>query len=105
MSADLLQQNGVIAPVMRSPNTRPHYSKASTQAAHLQQLIMELVSTDKLKPAELAGLARAWCDVQEERRKLAMRPLPRSVDVSKFQKRRRQVSAGPMEPGERPPLN
>ncbi len=79
---------------------RPRSSRAAVQALYLQNLIIETTG-EELKPAELSGLARAWCDLQEERRKLAMRPLPRPVDVSKLPRRgsRSRSAAAPAEPG------
>ena len=65
---------------------------------------MDAALLPNLKPLELCGVARAWCDVNEERRKLKMQPLPRSVDVSKLPVRGRgrrasAVPSGPVEPG------
>src|SRR5258708_36288120 len=101
MSADLLHQNAEVASSARSPKTRPHYSKASAQVIQLQRMIMEMTQTAKLKPGKLSGLARARCDVQEERRKLALRPLPKPVDVEKMKGRRaRRRSCEPIGPSE-----
>lgn len=40
------------------------------------------------KSLVLAGIARAFCELEETKRKLKMRPLPKSIDVSKTTKRR-----------------
>jgi hypothetical protein len=75
-----------LLPVVLPSKARPKSSQASIQAKYLQDLIVE-TTQGELKPAELSGLARAWCDLQEERRKLAMRPLPRPIDTTKIPKR------------------
>ena len=62
----------------------PKRSKVSTQLILLQELAFELANQEGLKASIAAQLMRAFCDLQEERRKLAMRPLPKSVDVSKW---------------------
>jgi len=99
MSADVLQHKARNAPSAISPKTRPHYSKASAQAVEIQRLLAEDAVNAK-DGKERAFIARAWCDVNEERRKLAMRPLPKPVDVSKLPKRgrRSQSSNEPIEP-------
>ena len=54
-----------------------------------------------------AFIARSWCDVNEERRKLAMKPLPRPIDTIKYpagraprQRGSRASQAAPVEPTE-----
>lgn len=94
------------APALKgSPKTRPKMSAPAAQARALQKIVMDTVENANLKPAELSGLVRAWCDINEERRKLKMQPLPRSIDVSKLTKRGRgrgradSQLAEPVEPG------
>lgn len=93
------------APALKgSPKTRPKMSAPAAQARALQKIVMDTVENANLKPAELSGLVRAWCDVNEERRKLTMKPLPRSIDTTKFPKRARRGRADsqlaePVEPG------
>lgn len=99
-----LSQNMPDAPSKDSPRpskARPHHSNNIVQAVRIQRIVFETVRDQKLKPAELAGLARAWCDVNEERRKLSMKPLPKSVDTSKLTKGRRSgLASTPSEPTE-----
>jgi hypothetical protein len=101
-----LTQNIPDAPANSNSATskaRPHHSNSVVQAVRIQRIVFETVRDNKLKPSELAGLARAWCDVNEERRKLSMTPLPKSVDPTKLPKRRRgssQATAAPQEPSE-----
>ena len=74
-----------------------------SEARDLQRAIMEMQKRTDLKPAELSALSRAWCDCAEQLRKIDMKPLPRSIDVSKLGKRGRrqapQALAEPAEPG------
>lgn len=83
--------------------SRPYQSNAATQGVQIQRILWQSLKGADHKPAELAALARAWCDVNEERRKLAMRALPKSVDVSKVARRGKGRSAPapaePVEPG------
>lgn len=91
--------NAELLPRPKSVKSRPANGRAAVQAVYLQNLIIETTGKD-VKPAELSGLARAWCDLQEERRKLAMRPVPRPIDTTKLQPRRRRgaQSVEPIEP-------
>lgn len=70
------------------------------QAVKLQQLIIRdavdhgevIQSTDKnlratAKPTDLAALARAWCDLEETKRKLKMKPLPGSLRPTEAKRR------------------
>lgn len=105
MSGAALTENPLVADsaqVSASPKSRPRHQKAIVQALRLQQIVFDVVS-NKLKPQEIAGLARAWCDLNEERRKLAMRPLPRPVDTTKLPRRGSRSKAAqfaPQEPAE-----
>lgn len=59
--------------------TRPY-----RQAVELQQLLLRDARSSELKPVARAALARAFVELEECKRKLRMRPLPKSVDVSKL---------------------
>ena len=48
----------------------------------IQQLAMAMIRDRVVKPSDLAVLARAYTELEECKRKLKMRPLPRSIDVS-----------------------
>jgi hypothetical protein len=48
----------------------------------LQRLIITFSARESLRPAELSGLARAFCELEECKRKLKMRPLPKPIDVT-----------------------
>jgi hypothetical protein len=47
-----------------------------------------VMSVEPPPDKELAGLARAFCDLEETKRKLKMKPLPKAVDVEKYRKPR-----------------
>ena len=84
----------------KSPKTRPIRGKSMTQLLELQAEA-HASGTDPDTPLSLrAAYMRAWCDLQEEKRKLQMRPLPKSIDVSKMQHGRgkRQNAAQFTEP-------
>ena len=50
--------------------------------------------TPGLKPLIRAGIARAFCELEETKRKLKMRPLPKAIDVSDKAKPKRQSNSG-----------
>ncbi len=89
------------APKPKSPKTRPMRAKAMTQLLELQQQAHEAALDPDTPIKDRSALMRAWCDLQEEKRKLLMRPLPKSIDVSKLGKGKRKAQAGPayQEPG------
>jgi len=90
-----------LPPIQTGPNPAKatHKSSARRQAIELQRLLSEDARTC-VKPLERAAVARAWCDVNEEVRKLAMRPLPKPVDTTKLQTRGSRRAAAPAEPVE-----
>lgn len=71
-----------VHPSLRSSKTRPHYTRAIVQALALQRVVLDGALDGKPKPLELASLARVWCELEEAKRKLRMKPLPKAVDVS-----------------------
>lgn len=73
------QENG-----LPSPKTRPMRKKALTQVIELQERAYQIALKKKEKPSIACFAMRSWCALQEERRKLEMRPLPKPVDVSKL---------------------
>ncbi len=79
----------------KSPKTRPIYSTAYANALQLQRLLVEDAQDPELKPLIRAGIARAFCELEECKRKLKMRPLPKPVDVSKLGKGKRKAQSGP----------
>ena len=65
-----------------SPKTRPIHSTAYQNALRLQRLLMRDAEQAELKPIIRAGIARAFCELEETKRKLKMRPLPKAIDVA-----------------------
>lgn len=100
----MLSQSTMDAVSKPSNKSRPRHSNGIQQSVVIQRIVFEKLKEAGLKAAELSGLARAWCDVNEEKRKLAMRPLPRSIDVSKLAKRGRKSTAAPAEEPSEPGL-
>ena len=71
-----------------------------TQIIELQDRAFAIAHDPDVKPAVACFAMRSFCALQEERRKLQMRPLPKSIDVSKMQRGRgkRQNAAQFTEP-------
>ena len=63
-------------------NGQPRRKPAMTQILELQERLQKDALDPDTTPSVRAQIARAWCDLQEERRKLQMRPLPKPIDVS-----------------------
>lgn len=59
------------------------FSTAFSQAKHLQKLIFNDADKPDLKPVVRATLVRAFVELEECKRKLRMKPLPKAIDVSK----------------------
>ena len=96
-------------PVRQPPQTQSVFKKyvsARQQAVEMQRLLS--ADAKKLKdPVKRAVVARAWCDLNEEVRKLAMKPLPRPIDTIKYpagraprQRGSSASQAAPVEPTE-----
>lgn len=80
--------------VIAGSKSRPKRAAALTQAFRIQKLLYaDAVSTSD--PKVRAFLTRSWCDLNEEIRKLRMKPLPKSVDVS--DRKRRVASVAPLD--------
>jgi hypothetical protein len=73
-------------------NGQPRRKPAMTQILELQERLQKDALSDETTPAVRAQIARAWCDLQEERRKLQMRPLPKPIDVSDKRKPRSKAN-------------
>ena len=76
-----------------SPKTRPIHSTAYRDAKELQRLLMHDARDPGLKPITRAALARAFCELEETKRKLKMKPLPKAVDVTLPRKSGSKASA------------
>ena len=79
-----------IDPRLTSPyRASVRYSEPYHGAVALQRLMLKDAENPELKPIIRAGLARAYAELEEMKRKIAMRPLPKAIDVSKERKARR----------------
>lgn len=78
-----------VLPVKMPPQTQGSHKKQAT--ARMQGVeILRLLARDAIQAEDgktRAFIARSWCDVNEELRKLAMRPVPRPIDTTKLRKR------------------
>src|SRR5574340_462105 len=85
-----------------SPKSRPYRKRALTQIVELQKRAFAIANDPSLKESVCCFAMRSWCMLQEERRKLEMRPLPKPVDVTKLPgklARVKQLKASFEEPG------
>jgi len=85
---------------VKSPKTKPHRSTAAQQAVEIQQTLYDATKQPKLAANVLAQVARAWCEIVDTRRVLAMKPAPKPIDVAQFNAakvKRRQPSTGPTD--------
>ena len=67
--------------------------KPILQAIELQAIAMRDCRDEKTAPHIRAALMRAWCDLEERKRILRMKPKPRDIDVSKPRKSSRKPAA------------
>lgn len=81
-------------PLPLPTKTRPKRSEAFRNALELQRLLMDDARQSDVKPLIRAGIARAFCELEETKRKLRMRPLPKAVDVTQLKKQRKAVDSG-----------
>jgi hypothetical protein len=51
-------------------------------ALSLQRIVLEAATKPECQIRDLPGLARAFCELEECKRKLKMRPLPKPIDVT-----------------------
>ena len=97
MVADLLPKK--MPP--QTQRTRPKTSSARLQAIAMQRVLLK-DALESPNAKDRATAARVWCDLNEEVRKLAMRPVPRPIDTTKMPKRGHRsasVAPEPVEPG------
>ena len=87
--------DAVLLPEPKPSKRRPKFATAYSQAKELQRLLMLDARDPEIRPHDRAALARAFCDLEETKRKLRMKPLPKSVDVSKYGKRAAKPASTP----------
>ena len=59
----------------------PKFGHPYQTACKLQQLIVERCKAESVRGIDLAALTRAWDALEDRKRKLRMKPLPKSVEV------------------------
>ena len=69
------------------------YTEPYRNAVLLQRLMVDTAKSTESKPLERASCARAFVELEEMKRKIAMRPLPKAIDVSKAPGRGRRSRA------------
>lgn len=98
MPPDLLQLENA----RQRARTRPKVPTALTQARQMQDVLFKGALDPDIKPLERSSLARVWCELEETKRKLRMKPLPKAIDVqvkSGPGSRKRKAQASFEEPG------
>lgn len=79
------------------PPSRKGHAKGKTalgQAIELQRLLFQAAQKDAIRPAELSGVSRAFVELEECKRKLRMRPLPKAVDVTQLKRKSKAIDSG-----------
>lgn len=101
--------NGLRTGRPKGAKTNPANSTALVQALAIQRRMATLALREDTKPAISAALARSWCLVDQRLAAHRMKPLPKSVDVTKYhaaraaaRKQGKEKHAQPSEPTETP---
>jgi len=71
------------------------YSRPYHDAVEMQQILVADVRKQPVRMTDRAVLARAYVELEEMKRKLKMRPLPKSIDVSKLPRNQPKRTQGP----------
>jgi len=66
----------------------PKYPKAYYTACQIQNILMQKISDPRTSALAVAQLSRAWNEIEERKRILAGKPLPKSVDVTKLKEQK-----------------
>ncbi len=84
------------------PKGNPREPTAFRQAVDIQRVLYEDIMNPDTKPAIRCQSARAWCDANTRQWVIAMRPSPKSVDVTTRRKKPRKPtnSSESAEPGQ-----
>lgn len=64
------------------------------RAIQMQRVIAAQALEPGTKPLERASLARVWCELEETKRKLRMKPLPKAIEVTAQGKPKSKSRAG-----------
>ena len=82
-----------VSPPYRSPKTRPIHKSAYSDAVEMQRVLKADVLDPTADRRERAQAALAWERLEERKRILKMRGLPKSIDTTKQVRGRRSVQA------------
>jgi hypothetical protein len=100
----LLDHTGFV----NSPKTRPQRAKPVIQAIKLQDILFKIAHSGEITPAALAQVARAWCELEDTKRDIQMKPRPKPVDVAQMEAakaKRKAPAKGFSETAEIKPAN
>lgn len=89
MNANALDQ----PPYVKSPKTRPQRAKPVTQAIVLQQILYDAANAKAIAPTALAQVARAWCELEDTKRDIQMKPRPKPIDVAQMHAAKRKPAS------------
>ncbi len=71
-----------LLPPIAGPKSRPKCSTAFSQAVAIQRVLLDDALNPKTTASARAQLARAWCELDERKRIIRMKPKPRDTDVT-----------------------
>ena len=67
--------------IAQLPRMKPGRRGALAQILDLQRVLFESALDPGTTPSARAQVARAWCDLEERKRILRMKPKPKDMDV------------------------
>jgi hypothetical protein len=68
--------------IAKLPRIKPGRRGSMAQLLEIQRVVFEDARNEKTKPHLRAGLARAWKELEELKRKIKGKPDPKPIDVS-----------------------
>jgi hypothetical protein len=68
--------------IAKLPRIKPGRRGTMAQLLEIQRVLFEDICNEKTKPHLRAGLARAWKEQEELKRKIKGKPDPKPIDVS-----------------------
>lgn len=70
-----------------------------SQALELQRIALRDCRDDETTPAQRAQAMRAWCDLEDRKRIIKGKGLPKSVPANNEPRKSKRSAASPVEPG------
>lgn len=83
-------QAAPLLPPNAGPKSRPNCSTAFSQAVAMQRMLLADALSPKTPARERAQVARAWKDLEEQKRILRMKPAPKAVDANEYKERQKK---------------